>query len=160
MWLNLHTYKLNSSNMCLVFQIIGRSCQFLRTLEERSTAKNYCLVSLPFVISKVFQKLLKNRIVDHQKKFDLFSNFWYGFRCSWSTGDLLRAVSDRIAVVFNRPGATPAVALDKSKAFDRIWHTDLLHKLKSFGISGQIFGLVSSFLSNRLLCVVLNRKFW
>ena len=113
-------------NMCLVFQIIGRSCQFLRTLEERSTAKNYCLVSLPFVISKVFQKLLKNRIVDHQKKFDLFSNFWYGFRCSWSTGDLLRAVSDRIDVVFNRPGATPAVALDKSKAFDRIWQTDLL----------------------------------
>ena len=117
-----------------------------KNTEARSAAKNYCLVSLPFAISKVFQNLLKNRIVDHQKKFDLFSNFWYGFRSSWSTGDLLRAVSDRIAVVFNRPGATPAVALDKSKAFDRVWHTDLLHKRKSFGISGQIFGLVSSFL--------------
>ena len=37
--------------------------------------------------------------------------------------------------------------LDISMAFDRVWLADLLHKLKSCGISGQIFGL-SSFLSN------------
>ena len=35
---------------------------------------------------------------------------------------------------------------------------DLLYKLKSFGISGQIFGLISSFLSNRLLQLVLDGK--
>ena len=34
----------------------------------------------------------------------------------------------------------------------------LLHKLKSYGISGQIFGLISSFLSNRRLQVVLDGK--
>ena len=41
------------------------------------------------------------------------------------------------------------MALDISKAFDRVWHACLLHKLNSYGISGQIFGLISSFLSNR-----------
>ena len=46
----------------------------------------------------------------------------------------------------------------KTKAFDRVWHAGLLHKLKSYGISGQIFGLISSFLSNRRLRVVLDRK--
>ena len=50
------------------------------------------------------------------------------------------------------------MALDISKAFDRVWHTGLLHKLKSYGISGQIFGIISSFLSNRRLRVVLNGK--
>ena len=45
------------------------------------------------------------------------------------------------------------------KAFDRVWHAVLLHKLKSYGISGQIFGLIYSFLSNRRLRVVLNGKF-
>ena len=45
-------------------------------------------------------------------------------------------------------GATQAVAFDISKAFDRVWHADLLHKLKSYGISSQTFGLISSFLSN------------
>ena len=34
----------------------------------------------------------------------------------------------------------------------------LLHKLKSYGISGQIFGLISSFLSNRWLWVLLDGK--
>ena len=55
-------------------------------------------------------------------------------------------------------GATRAVAIDISKAFDRVWHVGLLHKLKSYGISGQIFGLISSFLSNRQLQVVLDGK--
>ena len=50
------------------------------------------------------------------------------------------------------------MALDISKAFDRVWHAGLLHKRKSYGISGQIFGLISSFLSNRRLRVVLDGK--
>ena len=71
---------------------------------------------------------------------------------------IFSVVSDRIARAFNSSGATRAVALDISKAFDRVWHTGLLHKLKSYGISGQIFGLISSFLSNRRLRVVLDGK--
>ena len=50
------------------------------------------------------------------------------------------------------------MALDISKAFGRVWHAGVLHKLKSYGISGQIFDLISSFLSNRRLRVVLDRK--
>ena len=87
-----------------------------------------------------------------------FSDFQYGFRSSRSTADLLTVVSDRIARAFNSYGATRAVALDISKAFDRVWHAGLLHNLKSYEISGQIFGLISSFLSNRWLWVVLDGK--
>ena len=101
-----------------------------------------------FLVSKVFEKLVNNRIVDHLEKCGLFSDFQYGFRSSRSTADLLTVVSDRIARAFNRSGATRAVAPDISKAFDRVWHVGLLHKLRSYGMSGQIFGLVSSFLSN------------
>ena len=36
-----------------------------------------------------------------------FSDFQYGFRPSWSTADLLTAVSDRIARALNRAEATP-----------------------------------------------------
>ena len=50
------------------------------------------------------------------------------------------------------------MALDISKALDRVWHAGLLHILKSYGISGQIFGLIPSFLSNRWLQVVLDGK--
>ena len=129
-----------------------------KNVGERSTAKNYRPVSLLSVVSKVFEKLVNNRIVDHLEKCAFFSDLQYGFSSSRSIADLLTVVSDRIARAFNRSGATRAVALDISKAFDRVWHAGLLHKLKSYGISGQIFGLISSFLSNRWLRVVLDGK--
>ena len=53
-------------------------------------------------------------------------------------------MSDTFARAFSRFGTARAVALDISKAFDRVWHAGLLHKLKSYVISGQIFGLISS----------------
>ena len=55
-------------------------------------------------------------------------------------------------------GATQAVVLDISKAFDRVSHAGFLHRLKLYEILGQIFGLISSFLSNRRLWVVLDGK--
>ena len=72
-----------------------------------------------------------------------------GFRTSQSNADLLTVAST--ARAFNKFGATRALALDISKAFDRVWHAALLHKLKSYGVSDQIFGLISSFLSSRWL---------
>ena len=128
-----------------------------KNVGKRSTAKNYHTVSLLSVVSKVHEKLINNRIVDHLENCGLFSDFQYGFRSSGSTADLT-VVSDRIARAFNRSGATRAVAFYISKAFGRVWHAVLLHKLKSYGISGQIFGLISSFLSNKELCVVLDGK--
>ena len=80
------------------------------------------------------------------------------FRSSQSTANLLTVVSDRIGRTFNRSGATRAVALDIFKAFGRVCHAGLLHKLKSKGISGQLFGLISTFLSNKRFRVVLDGK--
>ena len=129
-----------------------------KNVGERSTAQNYRPVRLLSVVSEVFEKLVNNRIVDHLEKCGLFSDFKYGFRSSRSTADLLIVVSDRIARAFNRSGATGAVAIDISKAFDRVWHAGLLHKFKSYGISGPIFSIISSFLSDRRLQVVLDGK--
>ena len=94
-----------------------------KNVGDRSTAKNYHPVSLLSVVSKVFEKLVSNNIVDHLEKCGLFSNFQYGCRRSQSTADLLTVLSDRIARAFNRSGATRAVPLDISEAFNRVWHT-------------------------------------
>ena len=77
-----------------------------KNVGERSTAKNYHPVNLLSVVSKVFKKLVNNRIVDHLENCGLFSDFQYGFRSSRSTADLLTVVSDRIARTFNMFGAT------------------------------------------------------
>ena len=46
------------------------------------------------MVSKVFGKLVDNRIVDYLEKYGLFSDFQYGFRSSRSTADFLTVVSD------------------------------------------------------------------
>ena len=71
---------------------------------ERSTSTNYHPVSVLSVVSKVFEKLVNDRIAGHLEKCDLLSDFQYGFRSSQSTADLLTNVSDRIAGAFNKWG--------------------------------------------------------
>ena len=61
-------------------------------------------VSLLSVVSKVFEKLVNNRIVNHLQKCGLFSDFQYGFRSSRSTADLLTVASDRIVRLLTRLG--------------------------------------------------------
>ena len=53
-----------------------------KNVGERTTAKNYYPVSLLSVVSKVFGKLVSNRIVDHLEKCGLFSDFQHDFRSS------------------------------------------------------------------------------
>ena len=67
-------------------------------------AEKYCSISFPSVVSKVFEKLVNNRLVDYLDKYDL-SDLQYSFRSSRSNADILRVISDRIAKVFNRSGA-------------------------------------------------------
>ena len=95
------------SNMCLKESCfpdcwkVSLVVPVFKNVGERSTAKNYRPVGLLSVVSKVFEKLGNNRIVDHLEKCGLFRDFQYGFRSSRSTADLLAVVSDRIARAFN-----------------------------------------------------------
>ena len=67
-------------------------------------------------------------------------------------------MSDETAGVLNRSGATRAVALDIPKAFGKVWHAGLLHKLKFYGSSGQMFGLITSLFLLFLISFLSNRR--
>ena len=101
------------------------------------------------MVSKVLEKLVNNRIVDHLEKCGIFSDFQYGIRSSRSTADLPTVVPDRITRAYNKSRAIQPVALDISTAFNRVWHASVLHKLKSSGILGKILGHTLSFLNDR-----------
>ena len=113
-------------NMCLKeacfpdFWKVSSVVSIFKNVGERSTAKNYYPVSLLSIVSKVFEKLVNIRFLYHLQKCGLFSDFQHGCRSSRSTTNLLTVISDGIARVFNSSGAARAVALDISKAFDRV----------------------------------------
>ena len=117
-----------------------------KNVGERSTAKNYHPVSLLSVVNKVFEKLVSNRIVDDLEKCGLFliSSMILGLL------DQLQIFSQlHLIELLELLTGLGLLELDISNAFDRVRHAGLFHKLKSYGISSQIFGLISSFLSNR-----------
>ena len=68
-----------------------------KNVGEGSTAKNYRPVSLHSVVSKVFEKLVNDRIVNHLEKFDFFSDFQHCLRSFHSTVDFVTVKSDRIS---------------------------------------------------------------
>ena len=73
-----------------------------------------------------------------------------------STGDLLSLLTGHLRLVLEKRGEAFVVAMDISKAFDQIWHKGLLHKLKSYGITGPYHAIISDFLTNHQIKVVLD----
>lgn len=64
----------------------------------------------------------------------------------------LLAVAERICKALDKNTTAPAVALDISNAFYRVWQAGLLHRLKGYGISQEMLGLIQSFLFNVYIC--------
>ena len=87
---------------------------------ERSDPRNYRPISLLPIISKIFETLINTSIVNHLNSQNLFSDYQYGFRSGRSTADILTVINERIYRSLNASGETRAVALDISKAFDKV----------------------------------------
>jgi ribonucleases P/MRP protein subunit RPP40 len=69
---------------------------------------------------------------------------------------LLTVITEKFYRALDRRGDIRAISLDISKAFDKVWHAGLLRKLSSYGISGNVFKIIESFLTNRSIKVVLD----
>ena len=123
---------------------------------DRSDPTKYRPISLLPIISKLFESLINRKITDHLESLGLLTDQQYGFRRNRSTADLLTVITERIYRALDRCGEAKTVALDISKAFDRVWHSALLHKIRSFGISGKIYAILKSFLSERQINVVVD----
>ena len=81
-----------------------------------------------------------------------------GFCQSDSCINQLLAITHETFEAFdcNPPLEVRTVFLDISKAFDKVWHEGLLYKLKSMGISGELYNLLENYLTGRFQRVILN----
>ena len=84
---------------------------------------------------------------------NLLSDHQYGFRQARSTGDLLAYAVHTWPSALESYGESRMISLDFSKAFDRVWHKDLLAKLPMFGLHNNHIKWITSFLSNRSLAL-------
>ena len=79
-----------------------------------------------------------------------------GFKPGNSCINHLLAIIHKIFSSFDDNYEVRGVFLDISKAFDKVWHEGIIHKLKRNGISGNLLSLLTDFLRNRKQRVILN----
>ena len=81
-----------------------------------------------------------------------------GFRPSDSCVNQLIAITHEIFEAFdcNPSLEVRSVFLDISKAVDKVWHEGLLYKLKSIGVSGELYNLLENYLADRFRRVLIN----
>ncbi len=122
---------------------------------DRSNPSSYRPIALISCLSKAFETILKKKFLKHLSSFNLFSDHQYGFRKGRSTGDLPAFLTDSWSSSLSHFGETFGIALDISKAFDRVWHKALLSKLPSYGFYLALCSFLSSFLSGRSIAAVV-----
>ena len=116
-----------------------------KNVVERSIAKNYHPVNLLWLVKSLKNLQIIGLLITYRNVvFYLISSMILGLLKQLH---LFWQLSDKINRAFNRSGATRGVSIDISKVFDRVRLAGLIHKLNSYGFSGQIFGLISYFIS-------------
>ena len=117
---------------------------------NRAETSNYRPISLTPVISKLLEHIIHSHIMKHLEQHHILADHQHGFRAKRSTETQL------IQTVYDISKSVDMAILDFTKAFDKVPHKRLIHKLKYYGIIGPISSWIESFLAERTQQVVIN----
>ena len=92
---------------------------------------NYRPISLLPLISKIFEKIVHDQMIDYLAQYSILYKYKSGFRTKHSTDLCLSYLNDKILKGFENDLFTGMVLIDLRKAFDTIGHNILLEKLKA-----------------------------
>ena len=124
---------------------------------SRVTASNYRPVSLTAHEIKIFERVIRNKMVDYlESNFLLLSN-QHGFRKGKSCLTQLLKHYEGILQNLLENNETDVIFLDFAKAFDKVDYGILFQKLKNLGISGSLLNWIRAFLSNRKQVVIVDQ---
>ena len=123
---------------------------------DKQCLKNYRPISLLRISEKIFEKLIFNVMFKVFTENELISLNQSDFKPGDSCINQLLAITHEIYISFDEGFEVRGVFLDISKAFDKVWHEDLIFKLKQNGISGNLLNLLCDFMRNRKQRVFLN----
>ncbi len=121
-----------------------------------SNPSNYHLIALHNCLSKAFEAILNRKILKHLSASNLLSDHQYELCKGCSIGDHLAFLINSWSPSLSHFGETFAVAIDMSKAFDRVWHKSLLSKLPSFGFYPSLCTFISGFFSGRSVSAIVD----
>ena len=120
----------------------------------------YRPISILSSLSKVFERIVYQRIYSHLTEHSLLTDKQSGYRRNHSTEQQLLYLTHNMHKSLDSGRDFTAIYLDISKYFDKIWHTGLLYKCRhDFGITDSLFYWFNSYLSDRKQRVRINDTF-
>ena len=120
---------------------------------------NYRPISLTSIPCKIMEHIITSSIMKHAESNHIFYDLQYGFRSRRSCETQLIGFVQDITNNLDLDQQTDVLIMDFSKAFDKVGHKKLSHKLHHYGIRGKTLNWIDSFLRDRKQRVTLEGEF-
>ena len=131
-------------------------CPILKSGSQRNHPKTYRPASLNSHIIKVFESVIRTALVNYLGDNDLLTGDQHAYIEGRSTlSQLLIHIEDAVRN-WEEGKSTDTIYLDFAKAFDKVDHAILCHKLKALGVSGRLGIWIREFLVRRSQRISVN----
>jgi histone H3/H4 len=127
----------------------------LHKKNQKHLVQNYRPISLLSSVGKCLERCVNKELLSFLLATGSISPLQSAFTPKNSTTYQLLELYHHITAAMDKGKDIRFIFLDFSKAFDRVWHAGLLHKLKEAGIGNPLLKWFKSYLSNRKHRVVV-----
>ena len=134
------------ANVTAIFKKKGSRCK----------PGNYRPVSLTSQIGKIFERLIRDKIVSFLKENGELRDSQHGFRARRSCLTNLLEFLDTVRDYVDQGVPVDTVYLDFQKAFDKVSHGKLVVKMRRAGLDERMVRWIGTWLSDRRQRVVIN----
>ena len=151
--LHLFTTSLNTSSIPYEWKI--HKIIPVYKSNDKTSVTNYRPISLLCNVSKVFERLIYDKVISTCTVANSITPHQFGFQKGHST---LRQLLPFFHQLITSKDEIDVICIDFHKAFDSVPHNELLVKLWNMGITGTLSKWFESYLSNRSKCVSINNS--
>ena len=123
---------------------------------ERYLPENYRPISLTSIPCKLLEHILVSHILTFTEENNILCPAQHGFRRNRSCESQLIGLIDELSDDLENGKQVDILVMDFAKAFDRVCHSLLIHKLSHYGITGQVNTWIKNFLADRRQVVVVD----
>ena len=126
---------------------LGKVCPISKRAKPSPDPKSYRPIALLSIIGKLFEKILAAPLRNHLLSHGHISRYQSGFQPARNCEEQIIRLTEDILYQFEQRASVTAVFLDVSKAYDSVWRDGLRFKLANAGVRGNLYALLSSFLT-------------